>query len=121
MSMMGSLMKSKKTEVTEKLRMEINKIVNKYIDDGIAELVPGVLFVDEVHMLDLESFTYLSRAMESPLAPIIVLATNRGFSTIRFHFLFFFKKKKSLFSILSDKKNENTQGDRCSSTTWYSC
>ena len=34
-------------------------------------------------MLDLESFTYLSRAMESPLAPIIVLATNRGVSTVR--------------------------------------
>lgn len=83
MSMMGNLMKSKKTEVTEKLRMEINKIVNKYIDDGVAELIPGVLFIDEVHMLDLESFTYLSRAMESPIAPIIILATNRGISTVR--------------------------------------
>ena len=48
MSMMGNLMKSKKTEVTEKLRLEINKIVNKYIDDGVAELIPGVLFIDEV-------------------------------------------------------------------------
>ena len=83
MSMMSNLTKSKKTEVTEKLRTEINKIVNKYIEDGVAELVPGVLFIDEVHMLDLESFTYLSRAMESPLAPIIVLATNRGVSTVR--------------------------------------
>jgi len=82
-SMMGTLLKSKKTEVTEKLRHEINKIVNKYIDDGVAELVPGVLFIDEVHMLDLESFTYLSRSMESPVAPIIILATNRGISTIR--------------------------------------
>ena len=24
-------------------------MVNKYIDQGVAELVPGVLFVDEVH------------------------------------------------------------------------
>eukprot|EP00940_MAST-03C_sp_MAST-3C-sp2_P002466 g2466.t1 len=53
MSMMGQLMKSKKTEITEKLRTEINKVVNKYIDQGIAELVPGVLFIDEVHMLDI--------------------------------------------------------------------
>merc|ERR1719473_2629369 len=51
MSMMGSVMKSKKTEITEKLRTEINKVVNRYIDQGVAELVPGVLFIDEVHML----------------------------------------------------------------------
>jgi len=48
MSVMGSLMKPKKTEITEKLRGEINKVVNRYIDQGVAELVPGVLFVDEV-------------------------------------------------------------------------
>lgn len=48
MSMMGQLQKPKKTEITEKLRTEINRVVNRYIDQGIAELVPGVLFVDEV-------------------------------------------------------------------------
>merc|ERR1712226_1766666 len=59
LSMMGQLMKPKKTEITDKLRKEINKVVNKYIDEGIAELVPGVLFIDEVHMLDIHCFTYL--------------------------------------------------------------
>jgi RuvB-like protein 1 (pontin 52) len=57
--------------------------VNKYIDHGIAELVPGVLFIDEVHMLDIECFTYLNRALESNLAPIVILATNRGYCSIR--------------------------------------
>merc|ERR1712154_314066 len=83
MSMMGQLMKPKKTEITDKLRQEINKVVNKYIDDGVAELVPGVLFVDEVHMLDIECFTYLHRALESTMAPIVIFATNRGRSQIR--------------------------------------
>lgn len=83
MSIMGQMMKPKKTEITEKLRQEINKVVNKYIDQGVAELVPGVLFIDEVHMLDIECFTYLNRALESSLAPIVVLATNRGMCTIR--------------------------------------
>jgi len=82
-SMMGTLMKPKKTEVTEKLRREINKVVNKYIDQGVAELVPGVLFVDEVHMLNLECFTYLNRALESTLSPIVIFATNRGHCTIK--------------------------------------
>lgn len=82
-SMMGQIMKPKKSEITEKLRKEINKVVNKYIDHGIAELVPGVLFIDEVHMLDIECFTYLNKALESPLAPIVIFATNRGMCTIR--------------------------------------
>lgn len=53
MSMMGQLLKPKKTEITDKLRKEINKVVNKYIDQGIAELVPGVLFIDEVRCSNL--------------------------------------------------------------------
>eukprot|EP01125_Pyxidicula_operculata_P002061 TRINITY_DN12016_c0_g1_i1.p1 TRINITY_DN12016_c0_g1~~TRINITY_DN12016_c0_g1_i1.p1 ORF type:complete len:464 (-),score=122.57 TRINITY_DN12016_c0_g1_i1:43-1242(-) len=82
-SMMGNMLKPKKTEITDKLRMEINKIVNKYIDQGVAELIPGVLFIDEVHMLDIECFTYLNKALESTLAPIVIMATNRGQSFIR--------------------------------------
>lgn len=78
LSMMGQLIKPKKTEITDKLRREINKVVDKYIDQGIAELVPGVLFIDEVHMLDIETFTYLHRALESAIAPIVIFATNRG-------------------------------------------
>ncbi|KAL5345871.1 RuvB ATP-dependent DNA helicase pontin [Pseudogymnoascus australis] len=83
MSMMGQLMKPKMTEITDKLREEINKVVSKYIDQGVAELVPGVLFIDEVHMLDIECFTYLNRALESRISPVVILASNRGMCTIR--------------------------------------
>mmetsp|Transcript_17904 Transcript_17904/g.71772 ORF Transcript_17904/g.71772 Transcript_17904/m.71772 type:complete len:466 (-) Transcript_17904:763-2160(-) len=83
LSVMGSVLKPRKTEITEKLRTEINRVVNRYIDQGVAELVPGVLFIDEVHMLDIECFTYLNRALESSLAPIVIFATNRGVCTIR--------------------------------------
>ena len=83
LSMVGQLAKPKKTEITEKLRTEINRVVNRYLDQGVAELVPGVLFIDEVHMLDIECFTFLNRALESTLSPIVVFATNRGVCTIR--------------------------------------
>lgn len=83
MSMMGQLMKPKKTEITDKLRQEIDKVVSRYIDQGVAELVPGVLFIDEVHMLDIECFTYLNRALESSISPIVILASNRGHTVIR--------------------------------------
>ncbi|XP_014252061.1 ruvB-like helicase 1 [Cimex lectularius] len=83
LSMMGQLIKAKKTEITDKLRTEINKVVNKYIGQGIAELVPGVLFIDEIHMLDIETFTYLHQALESSIAPIVIFATNRGRCEVR--------------------------------------
>lgn len=82
-SLMNQLIKPKKTEITDKLRKEINKVVDQYIDEGIAELVPGVLFIDEIHMLDLECFTYLHRALESSLSPIVIFATNRGMCRVR--------------------------------------
>ena len=34
-------------------------------------------------MLDIECFTYLNRALESSLAPIVILATNRGTCAVR--------------------------------------
>ena len=83
MSLMAQMGKPRKTEITQKLRTEINKVVNKYIDQGVAELVPGVLFIDEVHMLDIECFTFLNRALESKIAPIVVFATNRGVCEVR--------------------------------------
>ncbi|KAH8582433.1 Ruv DNA-helicase-related [Cryptosporidium sp. chipmunk genotype I] len=82
-SLLGQYVRPKKTEITEKLRLEVNKSVNEYIDQGVAELVPGVLFIDEVHMLDIECFTFLNRTLESSLAPIVIFGTNRGVCTVR--------------------------------------
>ncbi|KIM40643.1 hypothetical protein M413DRAFT_446064 [Hebeloma cylindrosporum] len=83
MSVMGSLVKSNRTEITDKLRREVNKVVQGYVQQGVAEVVPGVVFIDEVHMLDIECFTYLNALLESTMAPTVILATNRGQSLIR--------------------------------------
>lgn len=37
----------------------------------------------QVHMLDVECFSFLNRALENDLAPILVVATNRGITRIR--------------------------------------
>ena len=34
-------------------------------------------------MLDIECFTYLNALLESPMAPTVVLATNRGNTLVR--------------------------------------
>ena len=65
------------------MRDQIDQKVAEWREDGRAEIVPGVLFIDEVHMLDIECFTYLNKALESPLAPVVIFATNRGVCTIK--------------------------------------
>ena len=42
-----------------------------------------MLFIDEVHMLDIECFSFLNRALEDELAPIVIMASNRGMARIR--------------------------------------
>ncbi|KZT35510.1 DNA helicase [Sistotremastrum suecicum HHB10207 ss-3] len=83
MSVMGGLVKTGRTEITEKLRREVERVVKGYVDQGVAEVVPGVVFIDEVHMLDIECFTYLNALLESPMAPTVILATNRGKALVR--------------------------------------
>jgi len=70
-------------EISETVRGQIDAKVDEWKTEGRATLVPGVLFIDEVHMLDMDCFSFLNRAMESDLCPIIILATNRGIAAIR--------------------------------------
>ena len=37
----------------------------------------------QVHMLDIECFSFLNRALENEMSPILVVATNRGITRIR--------------------------------------
>merc|ERR1712054_378338 len=70
-------------EIKSEVREQIDTKVAEWREEGKAEIVPGVLFIDEVHMLDIECFSFLNRALESDMAPVLVLATNRGITRIR--------------------------------------
>ena len=65
------------------MREQIDAKVAEWREEGRATIVPGVLFVDEVHMLDIECFSWLNRALESDLSPVLITATNRGIAKIR--------------------------------------
>merc|ERR1712192_386721 len=56
-------------EIKPEVRDQINAKVSEWREEGKAEIAPGVLFIDEVHMLD--------------MAPVVVMATNRGITKIR--------------------------------------
>jgi len=70
-------------EIKTEVREQIDQKVAEWREEGRATIVPGVLFIDEVHMLDMECFSFLNRALESDMAPVLVIATNRGISKIR--------------------------------------
>ena len=70
-------------EIDTEIRTAVDESVKKLVDEAKAFIHPGVLFIDDSHLLDLEAFSFLGRAMESELVPIIILATNRGVTTIR--------------------------------------
>jgi len=70
-------------EIDTEIRTAVDESVKKMVDESKAFIHPGVLFIDDSHLLDLEAFSFLGRALESELVPIIILATNRGVTTIR--------------------------------------
>lgn len=70
-------------EIRSEVRDQINTKVAEWKEEGKAEIVPGVLFIDEVHMLDIECFSFINRALEDDFSPIVIMATNRGISKTR--------------------------------------
>merc|ERR1712226_781379 len=69
-------------EIKSEVREQIDAKVAEWREEGKADIVPGVLFIDEVHMLDIECFSFLNRALESDSSPIVIMATNRGITNI---------------------------------------
>ncbi len=70
-------------EITQDVRKQVDSLVKDLISKGMGELLPGVLFIDDAHMLDIETYSFLTKALEADLAPILILATNRGITKIR--------------------------------------
>ncbi|MDK2372852.1 MAG: RuvB-like domain-containing protein [Candidatus Korarchaeota archaeon] len=70
-------------ELDPEVRAAVDQQVKEWVEMGRAEIVPGVMFIDDAHLMDIEALSFISRAMESELVPIIVMATNRGITKIR--------------------------------------
>jgi TBP-interacting protein len=70
-------------EIPNEIRAEVDEMVKEWVEEGRAEVIPGVVFIDECSLLDVETFSFLGRGMEQELAPIIIFATNRGITQVR--------------------------------------
>ncbi len=56
----------------------MNDKVAEWREEGKAEIVLGVLFIDEVHMFDIECFSFLNRALESAMTRILIMTELRS-------------------------------------------
>ncbi len=74
---------SERKEISDEVRRRVDEQVKRLVEEGRAELIPGVLFIDECSMLDIETYAFLNKAMEQELSPILIFATNRGITTVR--------------------------------------
>ncbi|GKE06316.1 RuvB-like protein 2, partial [Tanacetum coccineum] len=70
-------------EIRVEVRKKIDTKVAEWREEGKAEIIPGVLFIEELYMLDIECFSFLNRALENDMVPILIVTTNRGITTIR--------------------------------------
>ncbi|KAG9509194.1 RuvB-like 2, partial [Fragariocoptes setiger] len=70
-------------EIKSEIREQIDAKVSEWCEEGKAQILTGVLFIDECHMLDLECISFINRAIESDLAPVVIMASNRGMTKVR--------------------------------------
>ena len=71
-------------EIKSEIRNQVDVKVSQWKEEGrVTEICAGVLFIDEVHMLDVDCFAFLNRAMEDVLSPIVVMASNQGITKVK--------------------------------------
>ena len=65
------------TGIDTSVRDAVDAKVSAWRTEGKCEMLAGVLLLEEAHLLDLECYAFLNRALENDLVcPLLVLATN---------------------------------------------
>jgi len=67
-------------EIDSEVRTAVDEAVKKMVDEEKAFIHPGVLFIDDSHLLDLEAFSFLGRAIESELVDRSVIIGTEDYN-----------------------------------------
>ncbi|KAH0574120.1 TBP-interacting protein TIP49 [Spironucleus salmonicida] len=70
-------------EISNEVRDQVDQKVALWKEEGRATVTSGVLFIDECHILTMEVYSFLNRVLESEVSPVVIFATNRGYTKIR--------------------------------------
>lgn len=63
------------TEIPAEVRDGVDASMKEWIDEGRAYLKTGVLIINESHLLNPESYSFLNTVVEMHVAPIVILVT----------------------------------------------
>jgi DNA helicase TIP49 (TBP-interacting protein) len=63
---------------SEDLFNEVDLMIADYLVKNKAQIIPGILFIDEAYMLDHDTLLFLANLTETKFCPFIILATNRN-------------------------------------------
>lgn len=70
-------------EISQEVREQVDQKIALWKEENRCVISPGVLFIDECHILTMETFSFLNRVLESEISPVLIFATNRGYTKIR--------------------------------------
>mmetsp|Transcript_39352 Transcript_39352/g.80608 ORF Transcript_39352/g.80608 Transcript_39352/m.80608 type:complete len:440 (+) Transcript_39352:1583-2902(+) len=79
------------TEIPNEVRETIDKIILSWTKDGKVKFTRGILFIDDIHILDSECLSFLGKKFESILSPFFICATDNsktkvtGLKLLSFH------------------------------------
>jgi RuvB-like protein 1 (pontin 52) len=68
---------SKKIKNDEIIGLCVDNMIFKQILHKKTEIIPGILLIDDIHILDSENLLIINKILESNFSPLFILATNR--------------------------------------------
>lgn len=72
-----------KSEIGQQTRNKIDTIAMKWAKTEKIKIIKGLLFIEDVHLFDIDTFSFLRRIMEGFLTPIFFFVTNYAKTKIR--------------------------------------
>lgn len=70
-------------EIPAEVRDGVDASMKEWIDEGRASLKTGVLIINESHLLNAESYSFLNTVVEMHVAPVVVLVTAEKEGCVR--------------------------------------
>jgi len=74
---MSTIFSDSQFEISFKKREKIGKILKRWEDEKKIKIFKGILFIDDVHLLSSQSFSFLGKVIETKFSPNFFFVTNR--------------------------------------------
>lgn len=72
----SSILVGMSCEINGKKREKVDGILENWRKKGKIKLLKGILFIDDIHMLDNNCFSFLGKIIENKFSPNFIFATN---------------------------------------------